>query len=124
MRLLLAEDEKHAGEYLVKGLAENGFVVDWARTGTDTVHLATEADYDVVLDVGLPGLDGWEVIRRIRPESGARALDRRDRIEDRVRGLELGGTITWSNRSHFPNCWRGAACSARGKAGAGHTQAG
>ena len=94
MRLLLAEDEKQAGEYLVKGLTENGFVVDWAHTGPDAVHLATEADYDViVLDVGLPGLDGWEVIRRIRPsvKTPVLFLTARDRVEDRVRGLELGG---------------------------------
>jgi len=94
MRLLLAEDEKQAGEYLVKGLTENGFVVDWAHTGPDAVHLATEVDYDlIVLDVGLPGLDGWEVIRRIRPKIKVPVLflTARDRVEDRVRGLELGG---------------------------------
>ena len=94
MRLLLAEDEKQAGEYLVKGLGENGYVVDWVRTGTDAIHLATESDYDViVLDVGLPQLDGWQVIERIRPDvkTPVLFLTARDRVEDRVRGLELGG---------------------------------
>jgi two-component system copper resistance phosphate regulon response regulator CusR len=94
MRLLLAEDEKQAGEYLVKGLGESGYVVDWVRTGTDAVHLAKESEYDViVLDVGLPQLDGWQVIERIRPEvkTPVLFLTARDRIEDRVRGLELGG---------------------------------
>jgi two-component system copper resistance phosphate regulon response regulator CusR len=94
MRLLLAEDEKQAGEYLVKGLGENGYVVDWVRTGPDAVHLATETDYDViVLDVGLPQLDGWQVIERLRPnvKTPVLFLTARDRIEDRVRGLELGG---------------------------------
>lgn len=94
MRLLLVEDEKQAGEYLVKGLGENGYVVDWVRTGIDAVHNALEAQYDViVLDVGLPQLDGWQVIERIRLTVKAPVLflTARDRIEDRVRGLELGG---------------------------------
>ena len=94
MRLLLAEDERQAGEYLVKGLVENGYVVDWVRNGIDAVHLAGETDYDViVLDVGLPQMDGWQVIERIRPQvkTPVLFLTARDRIEDRVRGLELGG---------------------------------
>jgi two-component system copper resistance phosphate regulon response regulator CusR len=93
MRLLLAEDERQAGEYLVKGLSENGCIVDWAQTGPDALHLATNSPYDViVLDVGLPQLDGWEVIKRLRVETQTPVLflTARDRIEDRVRGLELG----------------------------------
>jgi two-component system copper resistance phosphate regulon response regulator CusR len=93
MKLLLAEDERHAGEYLVKGLSENGYVVDWARNGVDAVHLAAETDYEViVLDVGLPQMDGWEAIKRIRHDSRTPVLflTARDRVEDRVRGLELG----------------------------------
>jgi len=93
MRLLLAEDEVHAGEYLVKGLRENGFVVDWVRNGTDAVHEARSTQYDlVVLDVGLPGLDGWEALRQIRAgqQTPVMMLTARDRVEDRVRGLEIG----------------------------------
>jgi two-component system copper resistance phosphate regulon response regulator CusR len=93
MRLLLAEDERQAGEYLVKGFSENGCVVDWAQNGTDALHLATNSAYDViVLDVGLPQLDGWEVIKRLRTETQTPVLflTARDRVEDRVRGLELG----------------------------------
>ena len=92
MRLLLAEDEAHAGEYLVKGLGENGFVVDWVRSGRDAVHQASTADYDViVLDVGLPDLDGWSVLKEIRKSRRTPVLflTARDRVEDRVRGLEL-----------------------------------
>ena len=69
MRLLLAEDEAHAGEYLVKGLGENGFTVDWVRNGTDALHHATTSAYDlIVLDIGLPGMDGYEVARTIRAD--------------------------------------------------------
>ncbi|MEW5882337.1 MAG: heavy metal response regulator transcription factor [Pseudomonadota bacterium] len=93
MRVLLAEDERQAGEYLVKGLRENGCVVDWVRNGTDAVHMASTSSYDVVvLDVGLPQMDGWEVIKRLRSESQTPVLflTARDRVEDRVKGLELG----------------------------------
>ena len=78
---------------MVKGLGENGCVVDWVRNGTDAVHMASDTQYDViVLDVGLPQLDGWETIKRIRQQSKTPVLflTARDRVEDRVRGLELG----------------------------------
>ena len=93
MRLLLAEDEVHAGEYLVKGLGENGFVVDWVRDGLDAVHHASASAYDlIVLDIGLPGLDGWSVLKEIRKhdQTPVLFLTARDRVEDRVRGLEIG----------------------------------
>ena len=93
MRLLLAEDEAHAGEYLVKGLGENGFVVDWVRNGVDALHQATTSAYDlIILDVGLPGMDGWSVLSGIRKHHQAPVLflTARDRVEDRVRGLEIG----------------------------------
>ena len=93
MRLLLAEDETHAGQYLVKGLEENGFIVDWVRSGVDAVHHAKSASYElIVLDVGLPDLDGWSALREIRKDQQTPVLflTARDRVEDRVRGLELG----------------------------------
>lgn len=93
MKLLLAEDERQAGEYLVKGLGENGWIVDWVHNGVDAVHMAGSAEYDViVLDVGLPKMDGWEAIKRIRHDNRTPVLflTARDRVEDRVRGLELG----------------------------------
>jgi len=93
MRLLLAEDEAHAGEYLVKGLGENDFRVDWACNGVDAVHQATTAAYDlIILDVGLPGMDGWSVLKEIRKhhQTPVLFLTARDRVEDRVRGLEIG----------------------------------
>ena len=93
MRLLLAEDEAHAGQYLVKGLEENGFVVDWVRNGVDAVHQAKTSPYElIVLDVGLPDMDGWTALREIRKDQQTPVLflTARDRVEDRVRGLELG----------------------------------
>ncbi len=94
MKLLVVEDEAKTGDYLRQGLTEAGFVVDLARTGTDGAHLATTDDYDlVVLDVMLPGLDGWGVMRRIR-EAGRTMpvlfLTARGQVDDRVKGLELG----------------------------------
>ena len=93
MRLLLAEDEARAGEYLVKGLGENGFLVDWVRNGPDAVGHATAAEYDlIILDVGLPGMDGWTVLQEIRKrhQTPVLFLTARDRVEDRVHGLEAG----------------------------------
>ena len=93
MRLLLAEDESHAGQYLVKGLEENGFFVEWVRNGVDAVHQSRSSPYDlIILDVGLPDMDGWSALRDIRKDQQTPVLflTARDRVEDRVRGLELG----------------------------------
>jgi two-component system copper resistance phosphate regulon response regulator CusR len=93
MRVLVVEDELKTGEYLSKGLTESGFVVDLARTGSEGLHMATEGDYDlVVLDVMLPGMDGWTVLRRLREHKQVPVLflTARDEVEDRVKGLELG----------------------------------
>ena len=93
MRLLLAEDEAHAGQYLVKGMQENGFLVDWVRNGNEAIAHAKGTAYDlIILDVGLPGVDGWTALREIRKDQQTPVLflTARDRVEDRVRGLELG----------------------------------
>jgi two-component system copper resistance phosphate regulon response regulator CusR len=93
MRVLVVEDELKTGEYLSKGLTESGFVVDLARTGSEGLHMAMEGDYDlVVLDVMLPGMDGWTVLRRLREHKQVPVLflTARDEVEDRVKGLELG----------------------------------
>ena len=94
MRLLVIEDEKKAGEYLKKGLEESGFTVDVVANGIDGLHQALEEDYDlIVLDVMLPGLDGWEILRRLRPKKDTPVLllTAMDELEERVKGLELGG---------------------------------
>ena len=94
MTILIVEDEQKTGDYLKQGLAEAGFVIDLARDGPDGMHLALTEDYDlVVLDVMLPGLDGWGVLRAIRAAGKTMPvlfLTARDQVEDRVKGLELG----------------------------------
>ncbi|OOG21033.1 DNA-binding response regulator [Thioalkalivibrio denitrificans] len=94
MKILIVEDEPKTGEYLRKGLGEAGFVVDLARNGPDGLHLAQTGDHDLlILDVMLPGLDGWALLQAVR-EAGSETpvlfLTARDEVEDRVRGLELG----------------------------------
>ncbi|MFO6296929.1 heavy metal response regulator transcription factor [Rahnella selenatireducens] len=94
MRLLLVEDQKMASEYIAKGLTENNFVVDVAQNGVDGLHFLLTNDYDLaILDVMLPGIDGWKVIEMAR-QAGKQTpimfLTARDDVEDRVRGLELG----------------------------------
>jgi two-component system copper resistance phosphate regulon response regulator CusR len=94
MRLLVIEDERKAGEYLKKGLEESGFTVDIAYNGIDGLHLALEDDYElIVLDVMLPGMDGWTVLERLRAkkETPVLFLTALDELEERVRGLECGG---------------------------------
>ncbi len=94
MKILIVEDEKKTAEFLRKGLTENGFVVDVAHDGEDALHLARTASYDLlILDVMLPGRDGWSILGELR-EAGQQTpvlfLTARDAVEDRVQGLELG----------------------------------
>src|SRR2546426_11766155 len=93
MRILIVEDEPKTAAYAKKGLTEHGFVVDIAANGVDGRHLALSSDYDlVVLDIMLPGADGWTVLREIRERKHTPVLflTARDDVADRVRGLELG----------------------------------
>lgn len=94
MKILVVEDEPKTGDYLKQGLGEAGFVVDLARDGLDGLHLALTEAYDLaILDVMLPGIDGWQVlqgIRRAGKEMPVLFLTARDEVDDRVRGLELG----------------------------------
>ncbi len=97
MRILVVEDERKLASYLHQGLSENGYVVDVAHNGVDGKHLATEGEYDLVLlDVMLPGIDGLSLLAAIRASkhrcssTPVLMLTARDRVEDRVRGLEAG----------------------------------
>jgi two-component system, OmpR family, copper resistance phosphate regulon response regulator CusR len=93
MRVLVVEDEMKLADYLHKGLSENGYVVDVARNGIDGRHLATEGEYALILlDIMLPGVDGFGVLKAVRAKGNTPVLmlTARDKIEDRVRGLQDG----------------------------------
>jgi two-component system copper resistance phosphate regulon response regulator CusR len=93
-KILLVEDQPTAAAYLSQGLNEAGMVVDVAHNGPDGLHLLLTTGYDLaILDVMLPGLDGWTILetaRRAETRTPVLFLTARDDIEDRVRGLELG----------------------------------
>ena len=94
MRILVVEDETKMADLLRRGLTAEGMAVDVAATGEDAVWMAAATRYDaLVLDVGLPGIDGLEVCRRLRSEgvwSPVLMLTARDGVEDRVAGLDGG----------------------------------
>ena len=94
MRLLIVEDDAKTAAYLRKGLTEEGFVVDVAGSGSEGLLLARSGSYDVlILDLMLPGMDGWGVLTALRKEgffTPVLVLSARDAVGDRVRGLELG----------------------------------
>lgn len=93
MRLLLVEDELDLLRSLAQALREEKYAVDTAADGKDGLEKATSAEYDaIVLDAMLPGMDGWEVLRRLRAthRTPVLMLTARDRLTDRVRGLDLG----------------------------------
>ncbi|ALZ85622.1 heavy metal response regulator transcription factor [Pseudomonas oryzihabitans] len=93
MHILLIEDDQKTGEYLKKGLGESGYAVDWTQHGADGLHLALDGRYDlVILDVMLPGIDGWQIMEVLRKKHDVPVLflTARDGLQDRIRGLELG----------------------------------
>jgi two-component system copper resistance phosphate regulon response regulator CusR len=94
MKILLIEDEKKTGAFLIKGLREGGFKVDIARDGETGLELARASKFDLlIVDVMLPKKDGWAVVTELR-SAGVRKpvlfLTARDSVRDRVKGLELG----------------------------------
>lgn len=94
MRILLIEDEKKTAAFLAQGLRESGFAVQVAGDGVSGLELARDGSFDLlIVDVMLPKKDGWAVVRELRA-GGVRTpvlfLTARDRVEDRVKGLELG----------------------------------
>jgi heavy metal response regulator len=93
MRILIVEDESKTADYLQKGLRESGYVVETALNGFDGRYMIDEFAFDlIILDVMLPGLDGWELLKRVRSKGATPVmfLTARDAVEDKVKGLELG----------------------------------
>ena len=94
VRVLVVEDEARVRSFLVRGLEEAGFAVDAAASGDEGLRMAFVHPYDaLVLDLGLPGMDGLSVLRELR--AGGRStpvliLSAREELEDRVRGLDAG----------------------------------
>tara|TARA_B110000003_G_scaffold269504_1_gene300639 strand:- start:335 stop:1015 length:681 start_codon:yes stop_codon:yes gene_type:complete len=94
MKLLVVEDEIKTGQYLKKGLYEAGLIVDLACTGMDGHHQAVTEKYDlIILDVMLPDIDGWHILKTLRSNGDLTPvlfLSAKDSTEDKVKGLELG----------------------------------
>jgi phosphoserine phosphatase RsbU/P len=94
VRVLVVEDERKMGGLLRRGLQEEGYAVDLVQTGAEAVWAGTENPYDaIVLDVMLPDLDGFEVLRRLRTRevwTPVLMLTARDAVADRVSGLDAG----------------------------------
>jgi len=95
VRLLIVEDERKLADLLVRGLREEGHSVDAASRGEEALWMARARPYDaIVLDVMLPGLDGFDVCRELRAGgiwTPVIFLTARDALDDRVRGLDSGG---------------------------------
>jgi two-component system, OmpR family, response regulator len=94
MRVLVVEDEKKLADLLARGLGEEGYAADVAGRGEDALWMAKAADYDaILLDVMLPGSDGFAVCRRLRAEgvwAPVLMLTARDAVDDRITGLDAG----------------------------------
>lgn len=93
MKVLVIEDEKKLADYLRRALVEHNYVVDVAGEGVTGLHLAQECNYDLILlDVMLPGMDGFSILQKLRKTRRVPVLmlTARDDVEDRVRGLREG----------------------------------
>ncbi len=94
MRLLLVEDDGVLADGILEALRESGYLVDYAKTGPEAEQILASLPYDtVILDLGLPGFDGLELIKRVRANKNhvpVLILTARDTLDDRVLGLDLG----------------------------------
>lgn len=94
MRVLLVEDDRMIGEAVELALKDAAYAVDWVRDGQGAINALADQSYDVVLlDLGLPRLDGMDVLRRLRARDNPvplLILTARDTLEDRIRGLDTG----------------------------------
>lgn len=105
MKLLIIEDEVRAAEYLKQGLSENGYAVEVAHNGTDGLHAAANGDHDlVILDVMLPGIDGFAVLSALRTSKATPVLllTAKGQTNDKVRGFDLGADDYLVKPFQFP----------------------
>jgi two-component system, OmpR family, response regulator len=94
MRVLLVEDDWMIGEAVAQALKDNAYAVDWVRDGLSATQTLTTQEYGIVLlDLGLPGRDGMEVLRSVRARSDpvpVLVMTARDTLQDRINGLDSG----------------------------------
>jgi len=94
MRILVVEDEKRIADFLSRGLESAGYAVDHAPEGQTALDLVHHTEYDlIILDLGLPDIDGLQVLQKIRNRKSSPPvliLSARDAVDDRVKGLEVG----------------------------------
>ena len=94
MRILFVEDDMALGEVIVRALRSQSWAIDWIKAAESIPTSLQLASYDlIVLDVALPGIDGFEALRRLRAQGNSTAvliLTARDAVEDRVHGLQIG----------------------------------
>lgn len=115
MRILVVEDEPKTADYLHQGLSESGYVVDRAASGVDGLHLAGQHHYElVILDVNLPGKDGWQVLEQLRRDTTLRVmmLTARGRLADKIKGLDMGADDYLVKPFEFPELLAGAHVAA------------
>ena len=105
MKLLIVEDEEDLAMGLKRGLRKNGYEVEWTGEGRDGLALALAEDYGcVLLDLNLPGLDGLDLLRRLRaekPQQKVLILSARGSVGDKVKGLDLGADDYLVKPFHF-----------------------
>ena len=105
MKILVIEDEPKAAAYLRQGLTESGYTVEVADNGTDGLHAAANGDHDLVLlDVMLPGIDGFAVLSALRTSKQVPVLmlTARSKTDDKVRGFDLGADDYLVKPFQFP----------------------
>jgi two-component system copper resistance phosphate regulon response regulator CusR len=105
LKILVIEDEPKAADYLRQGLVESGYAVEVAHNGTDGLHLATNGDHDlVILDVMLPGIDGFAVLSALRTSKQVPVLmlTARGDTNDKVRGFDLGADDYLAKPFQYP----------------------
>ena len=114
MRILVVEDEKRIADFLSRGLESGGYAVDVAGDGATAVEMVHATEYDlIILDLGLPDMDGMAVLKKIRTRKTSPPvliLSARDAVDDRVKGLEGGADDYLVKPFALSNCWRGCAC--------------
>lgn len=105
MKILLIEDEASAAAYLKQGLTESGFTAEVATNGSDGLHAAMNGDHDlVVLDLMLPGIDGFAVLSALRTskQTPVLMLTARSKVDDKVKGFDLGADDYLVKPFQFP----------------------